>query len=135
MNDRNIIHSARSAIIFAFSILFFEICYYFRYRFVLQHSSNACTIIQLAQILGEIHIFLETIPGFFLDAPRIPGKIQVNTWNKKHWRDPRFHCGQFFPESSLVHVAVLIVPQALLRLGDLAAKIPQDAGGVSVGFE
>ena len=82
-NVRNITQRARSAIFFAFSTLFFEICYYFRHRFVLQRSSNACTIIQLGQkpppILGKIHIFLGKIPGFFLVAPRIPGKIQVNT--------------------------------------------------------
>ena len=49
-NDRNNTQSARSAIyFFSFSTLFFEICYYFRHRFVLQHSSNACTIIQLGQ--------------------------------------------------------------------------------------
>ena len=48
-NDRNITQSARSAKILAFSTLFFEICYYFRHRFVSQHSSNPCTIIQLGQ--------------------------------------------------------------------------------------
>ena len=96
-NDRNNTQSARSAKILAFSTLFFEICYYFRHRFVLQHSSNACTIIQLGQktppILGKVHIFLGKIPGFFLGAPRIPGKIQVNTWKNKHWcQYVRFRC-------------------------------------------
>ena len=93
-NGRNMTQSARSAKILVFLTLFFEICYYFRHRFVSQHSSNPCTIIQLGQnplILGEIHPFLGKIAGFFLGALRIAGKIQLNSWNKKHCRALKLH--------------------------------------------
>ena len=80
--------SARSAKIVGFSTLLFEICCYFQHSFGSQNSSNACTLIQLGEkthpILGEIHLFLGKIYGFFLGAPRIYGKIHINIWNKKH---------------------------------------------------
>ena len=78
-NDRNNTQSARSAKIFAFSTLFFEICYYFRHRFVLQHSSNACTIIQLGQKTSR-----------FWGNPSVSRK---NTWifsrrSENTWKNP-----------------------------------------------